>query len=364
MKKIYNKIVVIVMAILVFGISLACIIKPVDSYSMSERRKLASFPKLSLSTIKKGEFMRDFEDYALDQFIFRDKFRALKSFEELFIFNKEDVNKLYIKDDYINKLEYPTSYKDLDYALAKFQTIKNQYLNDNNQIYLSIVPDKNYFMATDRLSIDYDSFIKHVIEHNQLGEYIDIFDTLELSDYYHTDTHWAQEKIVDTVDVIAKAMGVEIIKDYDKVLADDNFKGVYYGQLALNLDTDKLYYLDHESFKDIKVIKNNGIKEEEIPLYDLSKVGGKDSYEMFTGGNSSIVTITNPNSTSERKLIIFRDSFTSSLAPILATGYSEITLVDIRYIQVDLLKNYVDFEDKDILFLYSTLVLNNSAALK
>jgi len=35
-----------------------------------------------------------------------------------------------------------------------------------------------------------------------------------------------------------------------------------------------------------------------------------------------------------------------------------VTLVDIRYIQVGVLGRYVDFENADVLFLYSTLVLN------
>lgn len=44
--------------------------------------------------------------------------------------------------------------------------------------------------------------------------------------------------------------------------------------------------------------------------------------------------------------------------------YSKITLIDTRYVSPKILKNLVDFEGKDILFLYSTLVINNSIALK
>ena len=49
---------------------------------------------------------------------------------------------------------------------------------------------------------------------------------------------------------------------------------------------------------------------------------------------------------------------------MLAEGYKTVTLIDIRYIQSDFLGNFVDFMDKDVLFLYSAVVLTNSETLK
>ena len=76
------------------------------------------------------------------------------------------------------------------------------------------------------------------------------------------------------------------------------------------------------------------------------------------------MTIDNSNAGSEKELVVFRDSFGSSLAPLLAEGYKKITLVDIRYIQPGVLKSYIDFSGQDVLFIYSTMVLNNSETLK
>ena len=89
-----------------------------------------------------------------------------------------------------------------------------------------------------------------------------------------------------------------------------------------------------------------------------------DPYELYVGGPVSLVTIDNPNADSEKELIVFRDSFGSSLAPLLAEGYKKVTLVDIRYIQPGVLKSYIDFNGQDVLFTYSTMVLNNSETLK
>ena len=66
----------------------------------------------------------------------------------------------------------------------------------------------------------------------------------------------------------------------------------------------------------------------------------------------------------DKELIIFRDSFGSSIAPLLIDGYSKITLVDIRYLHPNILESYIEFDSQDVLFLYSTSVLNNSETIK
>ena len=87
-------------------------------------------------------------------------------------------------------------------------------------------------------------------------------------------------------------------------------------------------------------------------------------YEVFLSGSRSLLTIENPNASTDRELIIFRDSFGSSIAPLLVKDYAKVTLVDIRYIQIDVLDRFLTFEGQDVLFLYSTLVLNNSSTIK
>ena len=70
------------------------------------------------------------------------------------------------------------------------------------------------------------------------------------------------------------------------------------------------------------------------------------------------------NTSSNKELIVFRDSYGSSLIPLMVDGYKSITVVDTRYISSSMLSNYIDFNNKDILFLYSTLLINDSFTLK
>ena len=61
---------------------------------------------------------------------------------------------------------------------------------------------------------------------------------------------------------------------------------------------------------------------------------------------------------------MFRDSFGSSLAPLLVRDYRTVTLVDLRYLSSQLLDQFIDFHGQDVLFLYSPSVYNNSTMLK
>ena len=78
----------------------------------------------------------------------------------------------------------------------------------------------------------------------------------------------------------------------------------------------------------------------------------------------SRITIENPNAATDKELVIFRDSFGSSIAPLFAETYSKITLVDIRYLPSEMVGRFVTFDNQDVLFLYSTPVLNNSVTMK
>ena len=125
---------------------------------------------------------------------------------------------------------------------------------------------------------------------------------------------------------------------------------------------ESIHYLINDAIRDCTVYDYQNNRTGTV--YDMERAMGKDPYEMFLSGSLSLITMENPYAQSGRELVLFRDSFGSSIAPLLLSGYSRITLVDIRYIQPDYLGQFIDFENCDVLFLYSSLVLNNSDTLK
>ena len=99
-------------------------------------------------------------------------------------------------------------------------------------------------------------------------------------------------------------------------------------------------------------------------MYDAADFEAIDGYNIFLGGPLSIVTVENPTGNTGKELIIFRDSFASSLAPLLLDGYDKITLIDLRYMASVNVGRFVEFNDQDVLFLYSTTLVNSGKLLK
>ena len=152
---------------------------------------------------------------------------------------------------------------------------------------------------------------------------------------------------------------------------DYPFYGVYYGQAALPLKPDQLQVMESESLKGCKFYTfDDNLKKVETPMYDLSKLDSGDPYNLYlSGARIGMVQIENPNAATDKELVIFRDSFGSSIGPLLAQGYKAVTLIDIREIpsaNLKMLSKFIglDFTGKDVLMLYSTTVLNAGNELK
>lgn len=346
-------------------IGVFCIFGPKATYSYSERRSLAVMPEISGKNILNGSFMSKFEKYSLDHFPLRDNFREIKAIANRYVFGKEENNGVYWVDGYASALEYPMDTSSLAYAGEKFRFVYENFARGKSgDIYFALIPDKNYFLAKKNGMpfMDYDLFAREMQKEMDYATYIDLYDTLELEDYYRTDTHWRQECLLPVAQKMAEVMGVEIAKDWEEKELDLPFYGVYKGQLCLPMKPEQIRYLQSPILEQCVVYDYENQKEGSV--YDFSKAEGKDPYEFFLSGPISLLEVRNPNAKEEKELIVFRDSFASSLMPLLATGYSKITMVDIRYIQSKTLGNYVDFAGKDILFMYSTMVLNNSETIK
>ena len=338
---------------------LVCLLLEKPKYSYSERRYLAAAPKLSAETVKSGQFMSDFEAYALDTFPFRERLRMIQTGMSAHIFQLQDQQGMYVSNGFFAKMEYPMHKDSLIQAAGQFASVCTKYLSEENAVYLSVIPDKNCFLAKEsgHLSMDYEEFENIMKREAYFAEYIPISDLLEKEDYYKTDPHWRQEKITDVADRLAERMGTQLENDYKVHALAQKFYGAYYGQYALSKEADTLKYLTGEAIDQCIVYDwQNG---KQITVYDMEKASGKDPYEIFLSGPLSLLTIENPKAGNQKKLVIFRDSFGSAIAPLLASGYEQITLVDIRYIRPEVLGQFVDFEGCEVLFLYSTLVLNH-----
>lgn len=363
--KIKNLVVTVAFVLFIAVFFFLCIFHAPLAASESERRPLAQLPDITFDGVISGDTISDFEDYTVDQFPFRDAFRKLYTWYRFNIMQLKDTNDLAIEDGYIAKVESGLNEESVEHALGRFSYIYETYLKDSGgKTYFALVPDKNYYFSAeyDYISLDYARMIELLKAGLPEAEFIELFDKLTLEDYYKTDTHWSQDKILAVRDAIAAKLGITGLSSVYTVKELYPFYGVYHGQSALDLPADTICYLTNEildacTVYDYETGKTTGI-------YDLAKFDSKEPYDIFLSGTKAMLRIDNPNVETERELVIFRDSFGSSLIPLLAEGYSSIYIVDIRYVASSMVGNYIDFAGKDTLFLYSTLVLNDSLSLK
>lgn len=360
-EKVKNIIITTVFLIIIIIPFFINIIKKDTQISISERRKLEQFPEFTISKLFDGTFFEKFEKYTMDQFWKREEFRKIKVNTELKVLNKKDYNNLYEYNGYLIEQIYPINEKSILNITNKINQIKEKYLTEDNNIYYSIIPDKNYFVDNGNLKIDYEKLEKEMNENLQFGKYINIFDILKLDDYYKTDSHWKQENLINVAKKIGQEMNIELQQQYEEKTITE-FNGVYSGRLAISNEKDKIKVLTNSILENCKVY--NYEKEEYTSIYNMDKINSVDKYDIYLSGSVPLISIENPQNENGKELIVFRDSYASSLIPLLIEGYSKITLIDTRYISSQILDKYVEFSNQDILFVYSTLLINNSTTLK
>lgn len=361
-RKMTNKITCLLTLIFLTGMGIWLLGKTPDAYSVSERRVLARDRTFRSEDFIDGTYSAKFETYALDQFPLRDMFRSIKALTEQKLFWKKDNNGLYQANGHLVKMEYPFHTVMVRRSAERIEGICEKYLaHQGTQAYLAIIPDKNAFLAEEKdvLKMDYELLYDSIL--TQLGEnvtYIEINELLEANDFYRTDPHWKQENLEDISEVISSAMGVAIKSEYQTHTLENPFYGAYARQWTLPVKSERIKYLTNHILEHCIVTGYDRGTPEKKSVYDIKKGTGRDPYEVFLSGAQALLTIENPNAVTDRELVLFRDSFGSSLAPLLMEGYAKITLIDLRYISSDRIGEYVTFHNQDVLFLYSTLLIN------
>lgn len=357
----------VVFFVILWGFLLGFLLLPDADLSYAERRKLMQLPKPTLETLLSTEYMTHLEKYAQDQFPLREEFRAAKARFRYQLLGQGDSNGIYLANGSAVKMEAILRPDEVLYCADKINEIYETYLQ-GMKVYVSVIPDKNYFAAQEfgHVSFDYDKMLSLFQERLSHVDYIDVFGSLSLADYYRSDAHWRQESLGPVRDTLAAAMGIEDrlqdLKSYTKHELYP-FQGVYVGQSALPVSQDDLVYLTNPAL-DFAIVKSAEQEGKELPVYAPDKLAGMDGYDVFLHGAQAILTIENPLATTEKELILFRDSFGSSIAPLFLDAYRTITLIDLRYVGSQYLGDFVDFSNQDVLFLYSTGIVNSGRLLR
>lgn len=356
MSKKYAWLITALFCVFIFGFGAALLISPDRDFSEQENRYLAKFEAPTLSTLKSGEFMKDFEQYVIDQFPLRDEWIQMKAWCERLV-GKQENNGVYLGTD--GQTLFAQYTKPSQEDLSKRVSYVNQLgANVDVPVYFALIPDKSYVWA-DRLPgraplVDDGSTIQDAME--LIGEdvtYIDLRGKLTGDDvFYRTDHHWSLFGAFQGCQALTQAMGVDTVTpDGEPTMVSDAFYGTTYSSSGAGwVKPDQMYTWVSE--EGITVTAYPKGEPEPGVLYDKSFLEKKDKYAMYLGGNKPLAVVENPQAEGG-KLLVLRDSYSDSLAPFLAQSYQEVHLFDVRY-NLTSVKEYVEEHDIDqVLVLFS-----------
>ena len=245
----YHFIIVISFLVLIIGLGFGSVLMPDKEVSTTERRHYAKFPNVTWKTVGNGQFMKDLEEYLLDQFVARDWFRNLKTEVETTLFGKKDANNYVLWQEGLYELDFDWKEANVTRAAKEFAALQEQYFSEA-KVYYALIPDKSYFLPKETFPATEDEWvISQMKNHLTKAEYIDLYPYLMIEDYYRTDLHWKQEAIFDVSEAILTAMQdkrSEQISEYEVLEATDMFYGGYAGASAYAVKPETLSYVKNE----------------------------------------------------------------------------------------------------------------------
>lgn len=170
--------------------------------------------------------------------------------------------------------------------------------------------------------------------------------------YYKTDHHWTSLGAYHAAKQFLKSQGMEIAySDYERMPVSNSFRGTLESKTGSVFLKDTIDIYVAKNNPDYLVTYNNDGNP--VPtIYDDEALHRKDQYEVFFGGNDSLVQI-NLNTDSTRHLLIFKDSYANSMIQFLLPYYRSITIVDPRYYYDDITRLIESDMITDVLFLYN-----------
>lgn len=346
--------------ILIFIFPVIFFISDKKDFSETENRSLEKCPEISVESVADKSYMNGIEAYLSDHFPARINWvKAKLNLERLS--GKELINNIYITDDRMyEKLPEP-DYDEIDLSVNSINKFAEMY---DTKTFVMIAPT-SAGIYKDELEpylpqVDQKKFINEIY-----GKFadnvhkIDIFSAMYSARdeyiYYRTDHHWTSKGAFTAYKAAARKMGLPCYEDYDVEKAADDFRGTFYSKCLYDgIKPDQIdIFKPGNNVVAYSLTLNDGINEEYArDIYFPEFLETNDKYCLFLGHNRALTKI-KTNADTKRKLLLIKDSYANSFVPFLIQNYSEISVIDLRYVKT-CITDYADPNEFDhTLFLYN-----------
>lgn len=345
-----------------FVIMIVNFLLPDKKMSEEENRMLSEKPKLNWGSITNGSFMENYESYLSDQFAGRNGWRGLKvALDRIGGSRKENGVFIGKGNQLMEEITVPKQ-ENLDANLKAIKEFSQSY--PDIPMSMILVPDSanvlNDKLPTLATVEDQTQLINQV--RKELGDSLTWVDAVSVLNqhkteklYYKTDPHWTALGAFYTYQAAAEALDIntEDGSGYVAYPVTDSFNGTLAAKSGVGLDINETIeiYVPKDADNDVIV---NYVDEQRrtTSLYDSSKLDTRDKYAVYLGGNTSVIDIKTVSS-SDRRLLLVKDSFANSFVPFLTPYFREIVVVDPRYYSGNIQDIMETYRVSDVLFLYS-----------
>jgi hypothetical protein len=361
--------------LVIFGVAGLHFVTKDNSFSESENRVLAQFPKLSVATITDGSFMKDFETYLTDQFPFRDGIISLKTFADRMI-GKNEENGVYIgKNGYLFETQTALDKKHIKQLAEAVKEFRNKHQSletafvlvpNSSYVYSEYLPDYLEVESQRKLISDVHKLIDDdsILWPAAAKILKDNADDTQL--YYKTDHHWTTRGAYLLFKEIAISWGLEkdeksIDDKFEFYEISHSFEGTLSSTSGVHDVQDTVEICLPEKSEGSYVANFESSGDKTASLFFKDKLKQKNHYEVFLGGNYDKVIISTV-STSKRSLLLIKDSYANCMIPMLTPYFSKIVVIDPRYLtdSLDSIIKENDFSHMMYLYNANTLFEDNS----
>ena len=326
------------------------LVLPDRTFSPVENRNLRQVPAFTWRALREGSYTAALETYLEDQFPLRDGWMGLKTRWE-WLLGKREFHDVFLCGGALigrvgegDRWEQNLGYVD---RLAEKTDIP---------VYLGLIPTAAEVWK-DRLPHGADSADQSALLKEARGTgavWADIAGALaahsEEPVFYRTDHHWTSLGAYYGYTALLEAMGETPLPLGKAETVSDDFYGTLYSSSGVHwVAPDTIERYVREDAVTVEDVYGGG----KHGLYVDSFLEEKDQYASFLGGNQPLYIVRNSAASSDKKLLLVRDSYSDSLAPFLCRHFAEIHLLDLRYNKTSVAQYAADMGADGIAVLYS-----------
>lgn len=330
MKNKFNIATIISCSLVIVILTVMFFVTPDKAMSQKENRTLTQMPNFGIDRLFSGEYTSELAIYISDQFPARDAFVSAKAYSELALGKRENNGIIYAENDILIARD-----EIKDNRLNKnLQAIKEFENATGAQVCVAVLPRTvdvfaEYLPQIYSTENDKELWQNYYDMAKQNGITApNLYDGLcEKNNYYHTDHHYNIYGAYQVYDILGAALSYKPKElsyfKAEKVSID--FCGTSMRASGFYLaPKDEIALLRYDGDDDYTITADG----KKIQMYDMSRLSTTDQYSVFLGGNHARVDIIKGDG--RPKLLVIRDSFADSLAPLLAIHY-DLIMLDLRY---------------------------------